>query len=1380
MKEKTTNIYGVSVLLLTFLFFLTINNVVNAQSVNIDSHAYHDQKHREKKVLIPIKADNSLNIAGSDWVDYTNKTNLLLEKIDVKSFLNYIIFTLDGNQEDGNYFLDYVNVEFKKDKENLIYKVGKKQIIDAKGVSAYLSSLQPKYIDFYKDFKKTRDAFVEARTMRAPGGGGNPTPFACGQPCTNPGFESGNGFWDYWSGDACASSSYDPCNLVAGFATSSHDLTAVADGFDATVGGTILPVVPPGGGNNAMMLGDGPVTGARASRASISFTVSAANANFTYKYAVVLQDPQTGHTDPERPYFKVKVRDAGGNVVACGDYEVMAKPPMTGFIQTSSSSSIWYRNWTTVFIPLNSYIGQCVTVEFTVADCSQGGHFGYAYIDGDCDPLQVVSSSPSICGGGSITLTAPAGGVAYAWTNTAGGTTGIVGPTNGQTAVVNQAGTYNVQITMVSGPACIVNLQITVGSSPLNPVAAFTNTTVCAGAATQFTDTSTPVGSIDAWSWDFNNDGVEDSNVQNPSFTFPGAGSHPVTLTITMGPCNATITQNVTVNPGVAPTITPAGPFCDYAAPINLTASVAGGTWSGTAITNATNGTFDPSIAIIGNNTVTYTVTGACASATTATVVVNAPPVSNAGADVVICSGTPASIGSATVAGNNYSWSPATGLSSASVSNPSITTTNTGTTAIVTNYTLTTIVAATGCQSTDDVTVTVNPQPVLVITNPAGVCSPNTVDITLPAITAGSTGGGTLSYWTNPAATNSLSNPTTVGTSATYYIQAVSGGCSDIEPVTVLINPLPVLAITNPVAVCAPNTVDITAAAVTAGSTGAGVLSYWQNVTATTPLASPNAIATSGTYYIQSTTPAGCVDIDPVVVNINPLPVLAITNPAAVCSPLTIDITAANVTAGSTGSGTLSYWQDINATSSLANPSSISTSGTYYIQSTTAAGCTDIDPVVVTINETPVLVITNPGAVCAPNTVNITAGAVTVGTTGGGNLTYWQDAAGTIPLATPNAVGASGTYYIQSTTVSGCRDIDPVVVTINPLPVLAITNPAPGCSPNTVSITGAAVTAGSTGNGTLSYWLDPSGTIPLANPGSLNASGTYYIQTTTAAGCTDIDPVVVVINLSPLPSFFVDKPKGCPVHCVQFTDLSLIGGVDTIVGWSWNFGDGNVDFVNQNPAHCYSQTGFYDVTLTVTSNHSCSSTLTIPQMIEVYAEPIAEFSHSPNPAFVTDPVITFINQSSPDAIQWFWSFGDGYTLDPFTPNPTHTYPNEQAGAYMVTLSVQNANGCWDSVQHPVAIGPEFTFYIPNAFTPNGDGVNDTFFGDGIGIIEYDIWIFDRWGNMIFHGDHLYDVWDGRANGGSDIAQQDVYVWKVKLKDVFEKKHSYIGSVTLVK
>jgi gliding motility-associated-like protein len=122
----------------------------------------------------------------------------------------------------------------------------------------------------------------------------------------------------------------------------------------------------------------------------------------------------------------------------------------------------------------------------------------------------------------------------------------------------------------------------------------------------------------------------------------------------------------------------------------------------------------------------------------------------------------------------------------------------------------------------------------------------------------------------------------------------------------------------------------------------------------------------------------------------------------------------------------------------------------------------------------------------------------------------------------------------------------------------------------------------------------------------------------------------------------------------------------------------------------------------------------------------------------------------------------------------------EASTYNTTLIVHNIFGCVDTITHQIVIDPEFTFFIPNAFSPNGDGINDYFYGKGVGIAKYELYVFDRWGNLIFFADDINKYWDGKANHGSDMAQQDVYVWKVKLTDVFDKKHNYIGTVTIVK
>ncbi|UPT70879.1 MAG: T9SS type B sorting domain-containing protein [Flavobacterium sp. JAD_PAG50586_2] len=461
--------------------------------------------------------------------------------------------------------------------------------------------------------------------------------------------------------------------------------------------------------------------------------------------------------------------------------------------------------------------------------------------------------------------------------------------------------------------------------------------------------------------------------------------------------------------------------------------------------------------------------------------------------------------------------------------NPGATTALTNPNAVTTSgtYYIKSTVAG-SCSDIEPVVVTVTTTPVLTITNPAAVCSPASVNITLPAVTAGSTGGGTLSYWTNAAATTALANPSAITVGGTYYIKSTSGNCTDIKPVVVTITTTPVLIITNPSGVCSPNTVDITLPAVTAGSTGGGTLSYWTNLGATTALANPTAVS-GGTYYIKSTS-GTCTDIESVVVTVATTPVLTITNPVAVCSPASVNITLPAVTAGSTGGGTLSYWTNAAATTALANPNAITVGGTYYIKSTSGS-CTDVKPVLVTITTTPVLIITNPTSVCSPNTVNITLPAVTAGSTSGGTLSYWTNAGATTPMANPSAA-TGGTYYIKSTS-GACFDIEPVTVTISTTPVLNITNPAPVCSPNTVDITLPAVTAGSTGGGTFSYWTNATATTALAIPTAVSVSGTYYIKSTLGT-CSDIEPVTVVISN---PNLIITNPA--PVCSPATVNLTL-------------------------------------------------------------------------------------------------------------------------------------------------------------------------------------------------------------------------------------------------
>ena len=512
-------------------------------------------------------------------------------------------------------------------------------------------------------------------------------------------------------------------------------------------------------------------------------------------------------------------------------------------------------------------------------------------------------------------------------------------------------------------------------------------------------------------------------------------------------------------------------------------------------------------------------------------------------------------------------------------------------------------VIAGGCSDTTAVTVTVNQKPDLLTTDPAAVCFPSTADLTLPAVTAGSTPGLSLFYFSNPGPPSFYGSPDEA-TAGTYYILGLipGTGCSDTTAVTVTVNPKPDVITTSPPAVCAPLTTDITLLPVTAGSTPGLDYSYYLDAAASILFTTPTA-ADSGTYYIVGILPlTGCSDTTAVLVNIDPKPTV-VTNDPGVCFPATMDLTELSVTAGSTANLTFTYFTDAGANTSVPDETAVG-AGTYYIVGETLAGCSDTTAVTVTVNPKPDVFTTDPAAVCAPVTVDLTLPAVIAGSTGSLTYTFFTDAGATTHTADSSAITADGTYYIVGTTGLGCTDTTAVTVTINPKPTVQITDPAPVCSPSIVDLTAPAVTSGSTAGLTLSYFTDAAATTHIADSTNISGSGTYYIVgVIPATGCSDTSAVSVSVDAIAIGGSVSSDAFVC--SGANGDTLTLSGHSGTIQKWQYSV-NGGTTWIDSS----ITTTKFFYSNITTTTwyralvSEFCTSAFSIEARITVDTSPL--------------------------------------------------------------------------------------------------------------------------------------------------------------------------------
>lgn len=465
-----------------------------------------------------------------------------------------------------------------------------------------------------------------------------------------------------------------------------------------------------------------------------------------------------------------------------------------------------------------------------------------------------------------------------------------------------------------------------------------------------------------------------------------------------------------------------------------------------------------------------------------------------------------------------------------------------------------------------------------------------------------------------------------------------------------------------------------------------------------------------------------------------------------------------------------------------------STPGTYTVTNdVNVPGCTPTSASTqITIHGLPTATIAGDSVICQGDPLP----SLVINLTGTGPFTIVYDHNGTqstiTQLVSSNTDtitnAAAGNYTLVSvTSADGCSGqvSGNASVTVNALPTVnAISSPIEICVNDMYNVPAFTTTpANATVNWTATsdVGFGTSGTGNIGNF-TANAVGQTTVTAIPSNGSCVGSPITFNINVLPLPSiaFTSTTQEGCSPLALSFVNNSPGTGVNC----TWDFGDGSKQLGCAGASHTYTSEGCFDVSLEMTSSNGCVNEVTYPDFICVRPNPEADFVYNPANPDVNNPTVEFDNTSI-GGTYYTWNFG--VYASSSEKNPTITFPSNPE-TYPVQLVAINEYGCTDTATSVVVVDDVTLFYIPNAFTPDGDAHNQTFkpiMTSGFDPYDYNLKIFNRWGEIIFESNNAQVGWDGTFQG--QLVQDGTYIWQIEFKEsMSDKRRNYSGHVNLLK
>jgi gliding motility-associated-like protein len=833
------------------------------------------------------------------------------------------------------------------------------------------------------------------------------------------------------------------------------------------------------------------------------------------------------------------------------------------------------------------------------------------------------------------------------------------------------------------------------------------------------------------------------------------AGSYSITYT-TSGTCPGTDVQTITVNPYQDATITPAGPFCSGDSPVTLTAATSGGTWTGTGITNSATGVFDPAVAGAGAHSITYTISGACGSTDMVTVTVDLQDDATITSAGPFCDNDAPVTLSAPTAGGTWSATCGTCINGVTgVFDPAA--------AGGGSYTITYITSGT-CPSTDNEIISVNPFLDPTITA-AGPFCPNDAAVNLSAASVGGTWSGT--GITAPIL--GTFDPVVAGPGSHTISHTTSGSCGGTDTEVIVVTSPDVVDAGSDASICEGGTYSLLGSFTPSGATGViwstsgtGVIS---TPTSLTPVYT-SGLGETGTIWMAVTTTGGTC---PAVSDTMQLTISAIEDASFSIANFCEGSLESALITGTPG-GTFSFAITPSMGETI-NPSNGEISGAmggniYSVQYATPGVCQDIDTVSITVYSIPGMTVSTTNPTCW----NTTDGSIFISAMGSGPFDFSIDNG----TSTSNAASTftfngltGGSYSPWVMDANGC--VISSTETLNTPATVSFTAVVTDISCNGAADGSIEVTAaGGSGadyhvsfdGGTTFVTIASAGTVDTLSPA---AAGTYNIVVTDVNGCSsDTNSYVVAEPAALVISGITTGSDTCGLGTGTIA-FSVSGG-NSPYGYSLN--GGAVQFT---PLFTGVAAGTYIIG--VGDIDGCIET----QMVSVNSA-TADLSNMINATVSAVAVCpgseVLLNASSGfDTYSWTGS----NISNTIIPNPS-AIPDLALNMYIIDVTAGSCTG--SDTLYVITADSLCTVStnVTNAFSPDDDGVNDTWFVEAVAASPNNkVFIYNRWGDVLrefTNYDNQSVVWDGKSASGV-VLPTGTYYYIIELQDTSERLSGWV-------